>query len=295
VTVDTAGDVFIADSGNNRVVEVSAGGGLQTTVGSGFLQPKGVAVDAAGDVFIADTGNNQVVEVPAGGGPHITIAKLNQPRGVSVDAAGQVFIANTGTSQVLEVAGGGGFQTTVGTGLKSPAGVGVDVPVVRTSAGNAVQLQATVQSSPPATAPAATGALTFADGTTPIGSATLSATTPDTASLTTTALAAGIHHLTATYGGDATHPASPASAPITVFVVAQPGSGGTGAAGTGGSTAGTSSAVTEATHPAEIVTDLGSRTTSSGRSGLLWGVGTATGVLLAGGGMLVLSRRRRRA
>ena len=58
-----AGDVFIADTDNNRVVEVPAGGGPQITVASGLNFPAGVAVDGAGDVFIADTGNNRVVEV----------------------------------------------------------------------------------------------------------------------------------------------------------------------------------------------------------------------------------------
>ena len=41
------------------MVEVPAGGGAQTTVGSGLRYPVGVAVDGAGDVFIADIGNNQ--------------------------------------------------------------------------------------------------------------------------------------------------------------------------------------------------------------------------------------------
>ena len=54
VAVDGAGDVFIADTGNNRVVEVRPDG-TQTTVGSGLNQPNGVAVDGSGDVFIADT------------------------------------------------------------------------------------------------------------------------------------------------------------------------------------------------------------------------------------------------
>ena len=66
--MDGAGDVFIADTSNNRVVEVPAGGGAQTTVGSGLSDPSGVAVDGAGNVFIADPNNNRVVEVPAGGG-----------------------------------------------------------------------------------------------------------------------------------------------------------------------------------------------------------------------------------
>ena len=47
---------------------------VQTTLGSGFNSPDGVAVDAAGDVFVADTGNNAVKEIPAGGGAIQTLA-----------------------------------------------------------------------------------------------------------------------------------------------------------------------------------------------------------------------------
>jgi len=72
VAVDEAGDVFIADTNNNRVVKVLAGGGAQTTVGSGLSFPSAAAVDGAGDVFIADFNNNRVVDVPAGGGTQLT-------------------------------------------------------------------------------------------------------------------------------------------------------------------------------------------------------------------------------
>ena len=69
VAVDAAGDVFISDYGNSRVVEVPyLGNGLygpQTTVGNGLYAPYGVAVDAAGDLFVTDTGHGRVVEVPA--------------------------------------------------------------------------------------------------------------------------------------------------------------------------------------------------------------------------------------
>ena len=116
--MDGAGDVFIADTYNNRVVEVPAGGGPQITVGSGLSYPIGVAVDGAGDVFIADSGNNRVVEVPAGGGPQTTVGSgLNYPSGVAVDGAGDVFIADTYNSRVVEVPAGGGAQTTVGSAV----------------------------------------------------------------------------------------------------------------------------------------------------------------------------------
>ncbi|MFZ0668066.1 MAG: putative Ig domain-containing protein, partial [Acidimicrobiales bacterium] len=127
LAVDKKGDLFIADTGNNQVVEVPSGGGAQTTVGSGLDAPKSVAVDKHGDVFIADTGNNQVVEVPSGGGAQTTVGSgLDAPQGVAVDKKGDVFIADTGNNQVVEVPAGGGAQTTVGSGFKNPEGVAVD-------------------------------------------------------------------------------------------------------------------------------------------------------------------------
>ena len=73
VAMDGAGDVFIADTDNNRVVEVPAGGGAQITVGSGLSYPFGVAVDGAGDVFIVENYASTVVKVPAGGGAQTTV------------------------------------------------------------------------------------------------------------------------------------------------------------------------------------------------------------------------------
>ena len=125
--VDAAGDVFIASSAGNQVIELPAGGGAQTTVGTGLNEPSGVAVDGAGDIFIADTGNNRVVEVPAGGGTETTIGSGFQfPSGVAVDGAGDIFVADTGNSRAVEIPAGGGAQITVGTGLNQPFGVAVD-------------------------------------------------------------------------------------------------------------------------------------------------------------------------
>src|SRR5271157_4152202 len=131
VAVDRAGDVFIADAYNNRVVKVPAGGGAQTTVpASGLSGPFGVAVDGAGDVFIADSNNNRVVEVPwtgTGYGAQTTVGSgLNSPYGVAVDGAGDVFTADSGNNRVVEVPAGGGAQKTVGSGLSHPSGVAVD-------------------------------------------------------------------------------------------------------------------------------------------------------------------------
>ena len=81
VAVDSAGDVFIADSGNNRIREVNAathditiiaGNGTAGYSGDGgpatnaeLYSPSGIAVDSAGDLFIADTSNSVIREVNA--------------------------------------------------------------------------------------------------------------------------------------------------------------------------------------------------------------------------------------
>ena len=73
MAVDGSGDVFIADTCNNRVVvdkPNGSGGYTQSVVDdTGLYYPRGVAVDGSGDVFIADTGNNRVVvDKPNGSG-----------------------------------------------------------------------------------------------------------------------------------------------------------------------------------------------------------------------------------
>jgi sugar lactone lactonase YvrE len=124
--VDGSGDVFIADSMNHRVVEVT--GGTQTTVpATGLSEPYGVAVDGAGDVFIVDASTNQVVEVtPSRVQSTVPASGLNSPDGVAVDGSGDVFIADTGNSRVVEVTPAGEQTTVPAHGLTHPVGVAVD-------------------------------------------------------------------------------------------------------------------------------------------------------------------------
>jgi len=141
VAVDGAGDLFIADNGNNRVVEAPTGGSAAIAIAPkvnelGLNGPYGVAVDGAGDLFITDTNNNRVVEVPAGGEEPIAVAPtvggiaLNSPEGIAVDTAGDLFIADTNNNRVVEVPAGGaaiGLSPVVnGLGLNGPVGIAVD-------------------------------------------------------------------------------------------------------------------------------------------------------------------------
>jgi uncharacterized protein (TIGR03437 family) len=180
VAVDSAGNLYIADTDNDRVRKVSngvittfAGNGTYGFSGDGGLatsaqlfNPLGVAVDSAGNLYIADSDNNRVRKVSngvittvAGTGPTnwtssvgtfggdngpATSAQLNYPEGVAVDSAGNIYIADIGNDRIRKVANGV-ITTVAGNGtlgysgdngpaisarLAQPYGVAVD------SAGN---------------------------------------------------------------------------------------------------------------------------------------------------------------
>ncbi len=127
VAVDSAGDLFVADSDHQRVVELHAGGGSQVTLpftGLGF--PQGVAVDSAGDVFVTDPEHSRVVELPHGGGAQVTLpfTGLEFPRNIAVDSAGDLFV--TDIHRVVELPRGGSQVALPFTGLVEPIGVAVD-------------------------------------------------------------------------------------------------------------------------------------------------------------------------
>jgi len=105
--------------------------GTQSTLGSGFNAPVGVAVDGSGNVFVADANNSMVKEILAAGG-YTTVNTLgsgfNDPTGVAVDGSGNVFVADGGNNAVKEILAAGGYTTvnTLGSGFSEPYGVAVD-------------------------------------------------------------------------------------------------------------------------------------------------------------------------
>lgn len=113
VAVSPAGEVYVADSGNDRVQRFAADGAFvgawgSTGAGDGqFNEPRGVAVGPDGTVFVTDTTNNQVSAFTAAGvflrrwgTTGSGDGQFNDPRGVAVGADGTVFVTDTTNRQV---------------------------------------------------------------------------------------------------------------------------------------------------------------------------------------------------
>lgn len=128
VALDSSGNLYIADSGNNVVRKVSgstittfAGNNTAGYMGDGgaansaeLSDPTAVAVDSAGNVYIADASNNVIRKV-SGGNINTLASGLTHPDGLALDAAGNVYIADTGGRRIVEYSGGT-YTTLAGTG-----------------------------------------------------------------------------------------------------------------------------------------------------------------------------------
>jgi len=130
VAVDGAGNVYIADTGNNVIKKWTLASNTVTTlVASGLNGPAGVAVDGAGNVYIADSGNNAIKKwmVTTKLVATLVASGLNGPAGVAVDGVGNVYIADTGNNAIKNwTAVSNSVTTLVASGLNGPTGLAVD-------------------------------------------------------------------------------------------------------------------------------------------------------------------------
>ncbi len=153
VTLDSLGNVYIADTSNHRIRKVTTDGIINTVAGSGqasssdatgpatkvgIFNPYSVAVDNAGQLYIAEGNRIRKVDTAgnistfagngsaafAGDGGPATKASLQTPQGVAVDGAGNVYIADSFNNRVRKVDTAGNISTIAGGHLGGGFGDG---------------------------------------------------------------------------------------------------------------------------------------------------------------------------
>jgi sugar lactone lactonase YvrE len=155
VTMDSAGNLFIAEQNNSRVRKVSTNGIITTVAGNGtgaysgdggfatnasLYYPSGVAFDAIGNLYIADFENSRIRKVDtngvittvagngsatyAGDGGAATNASLYYPFGVAFDASGNLYIADYDNTRIRKVDTNGIITTVAGNGSNGFSGDG---------------------------------------------------------------------------------------------------------------------------------------------------------------------------
>ena len=107
MAVDSAGDLYVADHGNNRVLKLAAGSSTPSVLPSPASHPFGVAVDSAGTLYVADASNLRVLKLAAGSSTQAVLpfTGLNSPSVWRWTAAGDVYV--TDRQQSGAEAGGG--------------------------------------------------------------------------------------------------------------------------------------------------------------------------------------------
>ncbi len=148
LAVDGAGNVYVADTKNHVIREITSLGMVSTIAGSAgnagsadgigsdarFNSPHGVAVDSAGSVYVADSGNSTIRKITAAGvvstvaglagnsgsadGTGSTV-RFNNPRGIAMDSAGNVYVADTDNHTIRKVTSAGAASTLAGSATNS--------------------------------------------------------------------------------------------------------------------------------------------------------------------------------
>ncbi len=251
VAIDSAGDLYIADTHNHRIRKIAATGIITTIAGTGadaftgdnaaakaasLALPHGLSIDAAGNLYIADTENHRIRRVDAitgaittvaGNGTQsfsgddgaATLAALDSPRATAISSAGLPTLADTANQRVRQLDAQLTPNIHTIAGLSSTAGDALTLAAPTTLVYGDEQLTASLASSTPAT-----GSLSFTLLDTSTAVATTVGSVPliaNAAAFDIATLSVGSYTLIASYTGDPTHPATQ-SQPLTFRILPRP-------------------------------------------------------------------------
>jgi len=141
LTLDAAGNVYVADNNNNQIREISSAGTVSTIAGSDssgavdgiganayFFGPTGIVADANANLYVTDAGNELIRKVVPSTGQVTTVAgnvnvgsangallsaTFNNPGGITIDASGNLYVADMLNGMIREINFGTSMVTTI--------------------------------------------------------------------------------------------------------------------------------------------------------------------------------------
>jgi sugar lactone lactonase YvrE len=133
VAIDRTGNVWVANTAGNSVIEFPVSGGTVGTpsIYSGVTAPTAIALDSAGNAFVANFNGNSVTKLsstgtPAAGSPFTGSGNITVPSGIAVGPSGSVYVTS-GNGTVVALNNDGSYNASLNdTALQGPLFVAVD-------------------------------------------------------------------------------------------------------------------------------------------------------------------------
>jgi sugar lactone lactonase YvrE len=138
VAVDTRGNVYVADTYNDRIRMITTDGQVSTIAGAGtpgyadgdrttslFDTPSGIAVATDGSIIVADTGNDRLRKItPEGNVTTLSVNEgLSSPIGLAVSHDNFIYVTELDRSRVVQIAPDGIVRVIAGDGFNQPTGI----------------------------------------------------------------------------------------------------------------------------------------------------------------------------